>query len=69
MVGGCASETPKRLTQESAQAQNLKRIQETIPPTVTVNCGGSTSQTSMNECYEREAKQDQQLLDELLKEA
>jgi len=38
------------------------------PQTTAVNCGASTSQTAMNECFAREAKQDQLLLERLLKE-
>ena len=68
VLGGCATEKPKDLTQESPQAQSAIGIPETVPPTVAVNCGDSTSQTSMNECFAREAEHDQQLLDALLKE-
>jgi uncharacterized protein YecT (DUF1311 family) len=64
----CTSEAQKAPTQEAPKTQASKLVQATVAKTTAVNCGDSTNQTAMNECFAREAKQDQLLLDGLLKE-
>jgi uncharacterized protein YecT (DUF1311 family) len=65
VLAACTSAAQKVPTQEAPKTQ---AFQSTVPQTTAVNCGDSTSQTAMNECFAREAKQDQLLLEGLLKE-
>jgi uncharacterized protein YecT (DUF1311 family) len=62
------SEAQEAPTQETPKPQAFGLAQTTVVQTAAVNCGDSTNQTAMNQCFEREAKQDQLLLDALLKE-
>jgi len=64
----CTSAAQKAPTQDAPKTQAYKLVQSTVPKTAAVNCGDSTTQTAMNECFGREAKQDQLLLESLLKE-
>ena len=64
----CTSVSPKVATGESPKTPKSKPIQATVPQTATVNCGDSADQTSMNQCFALEARQDLKLLDTLMKE-
>ena len=64
----CTSAAQKAPTQDAPKTQAYKLVQSTVPKTAAVNCGDSTTQNAMNECFGREAKQDQLLLESLLKE-
>jgi uncharacterized protein YecT (DUF1311 family) len=68
VVAGCTSEAPKAVTEQSPKTQESRLIQATVPKTAAADCGDSTSQTDMNSCFAREAKQDLLLLDRLLRE-
>jgi uncharacterized protein YecT (DUF1311 family) len=65
-VTACASEPQKATTVQASGTEEGKAQAATSASTVE-NCG-DLAQRPMNECFAREAKQDQQLLEELLKE-
>ena len=68
VLAACTSKAQKVATEQVPKAQVSKLVQATVPEIAAGTCGDSTSQTAMNECFAREAKQDQLLLDGLLKE-
>jgi len=67
-VVACTSVSPKAATAEFPLAQESTLIQSTAPLSAGANCGDSASQTLMNQCFAREAKQDLELLDALIRE-